>query len=299
MLDQRNTPRARARWPLIAISAASMFVAVYVLAVHTATGQRWENMALAGASRASNRSLMWAEGSLSLIQIWSLVAAVVALGVVGLLRRRVSAAVAAVGIVVCGMGLSASLKECLPRPGLASGDMAATHNSFPSGHTTAALTLALAFFLVIPAKWRLAAFLLISVWSAGVGTATAIAQWHRLSDTIAASTIALCISCVAAWVLERCGYVHKRSDSANGSCSGFASALTVIAGLPCVTGLVLVSLSFGEGLTEAKAEDLAFVAAQLLSFSAAAGALLIYWGSWRHLDIPVQRQRSLAPPRGN
>lgn len=118
-----------------------VLVASYLLAVWTRTGQAVENAALRGADQVAEQDAVEANETLSAITLISLIGAMILVAVIALLRRRLDLAVAAVGVIVLGQMLTQALKRfILPRPDLVevAGDY--SHNSFPSGHTTIAMT---------------------------------------------------------------------------------------------------------------------------------------------------------------
>jgi membrane-associated phospholipid phosphatase len=109
-----------------------------------------------------------------------------ALAVVALrrgLRWRAAAVVAL--LVVTGVSTQA-LKHLLAQPRvevwLGSNQIGAT--AWPSGHSTAAMTLALCAVLVAPAAVRLAVALLGGAYAAGVGYALLVLAWHFPSDVL-------------------------------------------------------------------------------------------------------------------
>jgi membrane-associated phospholipid phosphatase len=109
-----------------------------------------------------------------------------ALAVVALrrgLRWRAAAVVAL--LVVTGVSTQA-LKQLLAQPRvevwLGSNQIGAT--AWPSGHSTAAMTLALCAVLVAPAAVRLAVALLGGAYAAGVGYALLVLAWHFPSDVL-------------------------------------------------------------------------------------------------------------------
>ena len=57
-------------------------------------------------------------------------------------------------------------------------------NSFPSGHTTAAATIAVALLFVVPARHRLAAAIAGLLLTAAVGFSVIVLVWHYPSDVI-------------------------------------------------------------------------------------------------------------------
>ena len=101
-------------------------------------------------------------------------------------RGRRSTAVAA-AVVLVGSGVTAqTLKHVFDQPRYAPwlpGDPMA--NQWPSGHATAAMTLALCAVMVAPPAWRAATALV--AWGATVGLAyaTLALAWHYPSDVLA------------------------------------------------------------------------------------------------------------------
>jgi membrane-associated phospholipid phosphatase len=65
------------------------------------------------------------------------------------------------------------------------------HDAFPSGHTTAAVSLAVALFLVVPPRLRGLAAAIGIGFSALVGLAVVLIEWHYPSDVVAGALVAL------------------------------------------------------------------------------------------------------------
>ena len=127
---------------ILAAACVVGFIVVYVLAVLTVWGQEWENAAIAGSGQVLPWEATDADDNLDLIQTWSLAIAVLVVGIIGFARRQVRTALAGMAVIVVGVLLSEALKRfILWRPDLAPADLGAGHNSFPSGHTTIAMTL--------------------------------------------------------------------------------------------------------------------------------------------------------------
>ncbi|SDG07220.1 PAP2 superfamily protein [Lentzea fradiae] len=194
------------RWPVVAAAGFVFAAVVYVLAVLTRTGQTIENAALRGVDQddVSETDAAWA--ALGQITVYSLAAAVLAVALVGVLRKRWDLTVAAVSVIVAGQLVVQVLKRfVLPRPALVevTGDYA--HNSLPSGHTTIAMTVLFAAVIVVPWKWRGVMLFFVLPWATAIGQYTLTAKWHRLSDTLAADGIALAVAALASLWLQRKG----------------------------------------------------------------------------------------------
>jgi hypothetical protein len=102
------------------------------------------------------------------------------------LRGRMALAVTA-AVMVVGANLTTQVLKhsLLSRPLLIPGGVLHP-NSYPSGHATAAASLAVAVFLVVPHRWRAPTALGTTIAAAAFGTATVVVGWHRPSDVIGA-----------------------------------------------------------------------------------------------------------------
>jgi len=76
--------------------------------------------------------------------------------------------------------------------------------SFPSGHTTAAASIAVALLLVVPAGYRLLAVGVGAALTGVVGLAVVILGWHYPSDVLGALLV------VAIWGLCAVAYLRRR-----------------------------------------------------------------------------------------
>jgi membrane-associated phospholipid phosphatase len=103
---------------------------------------------------------------------------------VALRRGRPRQAIAAV-VVVAGANITTQvLKGLLAHPRYQSilGEAQISSSSFPSGHTTAAASIAIAFLLVVPARWRALTALLGAGFVFAVGCSVVVLDWHYPSD---------------------------------------------------------------------------------------------------------------------
>ncbi|WP_115944679.1 phosphatase PAP2 family protein [Amycolatopsis thermalba] len=272
------------RWLVIAGVAAAVAVAVYLLAVCTATGQALENAALRGADQADAAESAQAWRALDEITVYSLAAATLVIALTGALRRRWDLAVAAAGVIVLGQVVVQVLKRfVLVRPALVpvTGDFAG--NSLPSGHTTVAMTVLFAAVIVAPYRWRGAVMLVVLPWAVGIGQYTLTAKWHRLSDTLAADAIALALAALASWWLARRGAVRPYEGKRRVGRVVIGS-LAVVAAL---AGLTLGGILWGvplarEGLTGAD-EWVIHLGAGSFASAGSIVAALVFLLSWRRL----------------
>src|SRR5439155_23534114 len=103
-----------------------------------------------------------------------------ALVMVALARRRARVALAIAVVLICSEVTTEALKPLLshPRPQewLGKGQIAAA--SWPSGHATAAMALALCAVLAVPARWRPAAAAAGGLFALAVAYAILVLGWH-------------------------------------------------------------------------------------------------------------------------
>jgi membrane-associated phospholipid phosphatase len=120
-----------------------------------------------------------------------LIQAALACGI-ALARRRPRGAAAAL-FVVAGANLTAQLfKALLAHPRFQSilGAEQLDANSFPSGHVTAAASIAIAYAFVVPRDWRPEVVLIGAATVAAVGCSVMALNWHYPSDVLGGVLIA-------------------------------------------------------------------------------------------------------------
>lgn len=116
------------------------------------------------------------------------VACAVALG-----RGRPRQALAA-AVVVAGANVTTQLLKGLlahPRYQSILGESQIAAASFPSGHTTAAASIAIAFLLVVPSRWRSLTALLGAGFVFAVGCSVVVLDWHYPSDVAGGLLVAV------------------------------------------------------------------------------------------------------------
>ncbi|HXF32149.1 MAG TPA: phosphatase PAP2 family protein [Solirubrobacterales bacterium] len=133
-----------------------------------------------------------------------LLATVCAIGLRFGRRREVLAAV----VVVAGANVTTqalkSVLEHVRSKAFEHGYELPWPNSFPSGHTTAAASIAVALLLVVPAAHRLLAAAIGAALTGAVGLSVVILGWHYPSDVLGALLV------VAAWGLCAVAYLRQR-----------------------------------------------------------------------------------------
>jgi membrane-associated phospholipid phosphatase len=114
---------------------------------------------------------------------------------IALVRGRPRCALAALA-VVAGANLTTQLfKVALAHPRIEAmlGLEQIAANSFPSGHTTAVASLAVAYLFVVPREWRAAVALCGALAVIAVGCSVMALSWHYPSDVLGGILVA------AAW----------------------------------------------------------------------------------------------------
>src|SRR3954449_12729990 len=113
------------------------------------------------------------------------------LAAVCLLRGRPRSAVAVIGLTAATSVSSQLLKVLLAHPRYPSSiTYTLGPEALPSGHATAAMSLAMAGVLAAPRRARLAAAVIGSALALGVGAAVIVVHWHYPSDVVAGYLLA-------------------------------------------------------------------------------------------------------------
>ncbi len=174
----------------IALVQLIAFVAVYRFFVLTARGQSLDTVALASNELGGEHVATLVNGVLNAISVAAVVIAMLVVGFIALVRQRIALAVTSV-VLIAGANLTVELlKRYLDRPNLGiDPERAGAGNSFPSGHTAIAASVAVAFVLVLPPKARGAGAVIGTFYAALVGVFTMSAGWHRPSDAVGALLI--------------------------------------------------------------------------------------------------------------
>ena len=125
--------------------------------------------------------------ALSLVSVGTVAASLLACVALAVVRHRFDLALGA-AVVIGGADLTTQfLKNDL----FTRVDPGQGRNSLPSGHTTVALSIALAAVIVAPPAWRSVVAIGASATAALVGVALVLGRWHRPSDVIAATFVCL------------------------------------------------------------------------------------------------------------
>ncbi|MEV6350355.1 phosphatase PAP2 family protein [Actinoplanes sp. NPDC051851] len=191
---------------LVAILAAATAYAIWWIFIRTSLGQSIDSASMHGGDVHHPQITQVLSRALNATQLAALAVVCVLAAIVGALRRRFDLSAGAFFLVATANIAVQQFKSHLDRPDL---DGFAMPNSFPSGHTAAAASVAFVLVMVFPQALRGTVALIGAAYVTLVAIATVWAAWHRPSDTIAALMIVLACGSVVAWVtrLSRAG-VH-------------------------------------------------------------------------------------------
>jgi membrane-associated phospholipid phosphatase len=198
--------------------------------VATQDGQLVEAAVLEGAGYGQTDLWRVAEKVLDVVSVGVIAVVLLVAIVIAVARRRWELALQ-VAIVAGGANLTTQVLKyaVLPRPdhGVTVGSQ---DNSLPSGHTTAAMSIAVVLLLVVPARARPPVAVLGAGYTAATGIATLVGQWHRPSDVLAAVLVVL------GWTAATCALTALRPARArenlfDGPPPARISRIAVLAGL--------------------------------------------------------------------
>lgn len=193
-------------------------VALYLVFVRTPIGQRWDDRALLGGQVIGLDQRRFLTSVLHEIRVSTIILAIVLLIVIGLLRRRLAAALMATAAFGASIVSAEVLKRILPRNDLAPELNSYVDNgnidTYPSGHATIAMGFALAVLIVSSPRARLPVSAFGMVWAASVSVAALAAGWHRPSDLAGGMALALAfVATAAAFATRRYGHLSAAAPS--------------------------------------------------------------------------------------
>jgi hypothetical protein len=216
------------------------FVAVYVIAVLTETGQRIENTALLGAAIRSEAERGQSADALSPVSVATFGFAVFLVIVAGFARRREGLGLLAGAVMVIAVVAAELLKDFLPRPAHIEGAIWLLRNSFPSGTVAVVAAMGVGAVLVSPDRLRWAVLVIGSVALAIAAQSTQIAGWHRLSDAVGSGLLVAAVGALGVSVLAAADRV---ATSSVGRITWRAyAAILIVAGVLLALGTLLLVL---------------------------------------------------------
>jgi membrane-associated phospholipid phosphatase len=168
----------------LALTGVIGLAATAYVALGTSRGRRLDSEAMDAVSSPELALHRFLEG-LRWVTVGTVGASLLACVALALVRRRFDLALGAV-ILIGGANVTTQILKynVFTRP-----DLSAGPNSLPSGHTTVALSIALAAVIVAPSALRSVVAIGGSAIAALVGVATVLGRWHRPSDVIAATFV--------------------------------------------------------------------------------------------------------------
>jgi membrane-associated phospholipid phosphatase len=292
LVDAPGGIGVRPRRALLVVSAvATLLIALlYQFAVETRWGQRLDATAVKGRGELHRRGIHAAARLLTTIDVASLVLLGGAVVLVALLRARPRLAVGA-GVVIAGSLLTTELlkKVVLSRPDLGVFDGLNPAGSFPSGHTTVAMSLGVGAMLVSPSRWRALCAALAAAFASAIGVAAVATASHRPSDPIGAALVVTAWAATVAAVLVRPDDDEAREEAGPRASPWFAVgglALLVVA----FVGLAATVVAIHRDSVDTVDLGGAFVAAA----SAIGGTILVCDAAL----LAVLRGAELDPPSG-
>jgi len=256
--------RSVSRTAVLAASAAGFalaFVAAYLLFVRTQAGRGVENGVVRSA-QSTGTTVDWAAPLRQADLVVVLGGVAVLLVVISLVRRRFALGVTALLLLAAPLVVAQLLKlYVLDRPATDDRLGVAGHNSFPSGHVSAAMAVLVALAIVLPRRFRRTTLVVGGFGVAWVSAAAVALGWHRLSDTVGGCLLVAAVTCAGAAVVSA-----RRPDGDR------VPPLPVLTGLLAPPALVLAGYAVLGTATSGAAQ---FVAAMVLAALSAMVVVLL------------------------
>jgi len=193
---------------LALVGALGLAATAYV-ALRTPRGLRLDRAA-ADAVSSPRLVLDRLYDGLTLVSVGSVAVSLLVCVALAVVQRRFDLALGAV-VVIGGADLTTQILKKGLFPSL---DLGHGPNSLPSGHTTVALSIALAAVIVAPSAWRSTVAIGVSATASLVGVALVLGRWHRPSDVIAATFV--CVVWAAVGLLTAALVRHRPPVPARG-----------------------------------------------------------------------------------
>jgi membrane-associated phospholipid phosphatase len=178
---------------LVALACVPVLALLWMLAFQTGAGARLDSRVFTGLVDLQSTPVEpFARAGANLAGPIPFALAAIALVTIALVRRRPWEALVVV-IVLAGANLTTQVLKPLATvarpaevpPAAPAGD------AWPSGHTTAAVALALCLLLVAPARMRPWALAAGAVFAAAEGFGLVVMSWHYPSDVVAGAGVAV------------------------------------------------------------------------------------------------------------
>jgi membrane-associated phospholipid phosphatase len=184
------------KWPVAAALLCAVALGLLALLVYGGGEFRDLDTSLFErlAAHRDGRGGEWGEAIALLADPVPFVALLLAACGIGLARGRPLDALAALVVVVGANVTTQLLKAVLshPRAQALIGDVRFADVGFPSGHTTAAFSIAIAYAFVLPRDLLPLTLAVGAVFGAAVGGSVVVIAWHYPSDVLGGFLVASC-----------------------------------------------------------------------------------------------------------
>lgn len=292
--------RTLRRLVILGVASSILTAAIYWLTVWTPVGQLMSELMLGGRF-GSPDAVRGAEQILGMLSRATLAAGGVTVIALALLQRRGGLALVA-GATILGANLTAQILKSavLERVDLLDRLFYALPNSFPSGHVTAAASVAVALVLVLPPLLRSLTAVVASAAVVVVGACAMLAGWHRMADAVGGVFVATAwASFLTALLVWRRGVAPVgRRTAAVGWISGRILLVVGIAVLALGSLAYVVALVDPLGVLIDLAERGGSPALLVVGLLIAAGASLLALGAFGLAirDVRLDPPRRPTPP---
>ena len=279
--------RAVSRTAILLAGAAGFalaFVAAYLLFVRTEGGRGVENGVVRSAQSAG-ATVDWADPLRQADLVVVLGGVAVLIVAIAVVRRRLALGVMALVLLAAPLVVAQLLKlYVLERPSTGDRLGVASHNSFPSGHVSAAMAVLVALAIVLPRRFRLPALVTGGIGVAWVSAAAVALGWHRLSDTVGGCLLVAAVTCAGAAVVSA-----RRPDGDR------VPLVPVLTGFLAPSALVLAGYAVLATATSGAAQ---FVAALVLAALSSMAVVLLLTGPLRRVAFDPAETRVRRLRRG-
>ncbi len=218
----------------IALLSTIAFASLYIIAVRTNLGQRLDASAVRGRVFLSPRKLRIAARLYTWVDISSIALLGGAIMLTAVVRDRLRLAFGSGCIIGASIVTAELLKHNLARPYLGVTDALKYTPTFPSGHTSVGMSLAIAALFVAPKRWRSIAGILGAGFASAVGISLVATASHRPSDVIGSALVVTGWAAVVARWLPRRDNVRETDRS----------TLRLLTPQMAVAGVILLVASF-------------------------------------------------------
>jgi membrane-associated phospholipid phosphatase len=180
----------------------------------------------------------------------------------------------AVGVMLAGANVTSQvLKPLLANPRGTFGEFGVAAAAFPSGHATAAMSLALAAVLVAPARFRPLVGSIGAGFALAVGFATMSLDWHFPSD-VAGGYLVATTWCFAALAVMRSGRLKAALPAREEPYSWWPAVVAMLVPLVVVGWLAIERLPSVTGYAEGHTTFAVVAAATAALVAVLVGAVL-------------------------